>query len=103
MLGDLEGADVSERTVVLVADTPSEMTDGNWRLGVIIGDGASEEHIQALGSDFGGEKGGPPAMPRFEACHNRWYSGGRPQPPGPESASSAPTRPAARARPEAST
>jgi hypothetical protein len=44
MLGDVEGADVSERTVVLVADAPSEMTEGNWRLGVISEDGASEEH-----------------------------------------------------------
>ena len=60
--GEIDGLDVADRTVVLVADTPAQMTDGNWRLGVIMDDGTSEEQTQALGSVFGGEKGGPPAM-----------------------------------------
>jgi hypothetical protein len=60
--GEIEGVEVSGRTVVLVADTPAQMSDGNWRVGVIIDDGASEEQTQALGSVFGGEKGGPMEM-----------------------------------------
>ena len=35
------------------------MSDGNWRVGLIMDDGASEEQTQALGAVFGGEKGGP--------------------------------------------
>ncbi|HEX6490637.1 MAG TPA: DUF1326 domain-containing protein [Gaiellaceae bacterium] len=60
--GEVDGLDVSERTVVLVADAPGQMSDGNWRVGVIIDDGASQEQMQALGSVFGGEQGGPPAL-----------------------------------------
>jgi hypothetical protein len=60
--GEIDDLDVSDRTVVLVADTPGQMSDGDWRVGVIIDDGASEEQTQALGSVFGGTKGGPPAM-----------------------------------------
>ena len=60
--GNVDGVDVSDRTVILVADTPAQMTDGNWRLGVILDDGASDEQAQALGGVFGGEQGGPPAM-----------------------------------------
>ena len=60
--GEVDGLDVSGRTVVLVADTPAQMSDGGWRLGVIIDDGASPEQTQALGSVFGGEQGGAPAM-----------------------------------------
>ena len=60
--GDIEGVDVSDRTVVIVADTPKQMAEGNWRVGLIMDDGASEEQTQALGAVFGGEKGGPMAM-----------------------------------------
>lgn len=60
--GNVDGVDVSDRTVVLIADTPAQMTDGNWRLGVILDDGASDEQAQALGGVFGGGQGGPPAM-----------------------------------------
>ena len=57
--GEIEGVDVSDRTVLVVADTPAQMSDGNWRVGLIMDDGASEEQTQALGAVFGGEKGGP--------------------------------------------
>jgi hypothetical protein len=60
--GEVDGLDVSDRTVVLVADTPGQMSDGNWRVGVILDDAASEEQANALASVFGGEHGGPPAM-----------------------------------------
>jgi len=60
--GEIEGVDVSDRTVLVVADTPAQMSDGNWRVGLIMDDGASEEQTQALGAVFGGEKGGPMEM-----------------------------------------
>ena len=59
--GDIEGTDVSGRTFVLVAQTPRLMPEGNWKLGVLIDDGASEEQVGALGRVLGGELGGPPA------------------------------------------
>jgi len=59
--GDIDGLDVSDRNVVLVVDTPRQMTEGNWRAGVIMDDRASEEQGQALGAVFGGQKGGPMA------------------------------------------
>jgi hypothetical protein len=57
--GEIEGVDVSDRTVLLFGDTPAQMTDGNWRVGLIVDDGASEEQTQLLGAVFGGQKGGP--------------------------------------------
>ena len=51
--GDIEGTDVSGRTFVLVAQTPRLMPEGNWKLGVIIDDGASEEQVGALGPGAG--------------------------------------------------
>ncbi len=59
--GEIEGVDVSGRAVVLVADTPQQMTDGNWRLGVFFDDGASEDQAGKLQAVFGGQLGGPPA------------------------------------------
>jgi hypothetical protein len=59
--GAVEGLDVSGHTVVLIADTPPVMADGDWRLGMIIDDGASAEQAEALESVFGGQVGGPMA------------------------------------------
>src|SRR4029078_2133981 len=57
--GDVEGTDVSGLTVAAVADTPKVMTDGNWRLGVIIDEAASDEQAEKLGGVFSGALGGP--------------------------------------------
>jgi hypothetical protein len=38
------------------------MTDGNWRLGMFIDDGASDEQFDKLVQVFGGQLGGPMAM-----------------------------------------
>ena len=59
--GDVEGTDVSGLTVVAVADTPKVMSDGNWRLGVIVDAAASDEQAEKLGAVFGGQLGGPMA------------------------------------------
>lgn len=57
--GAVDGVDVSGLTVAAVADTPQVMTDGNWRLGMLIDDAASDEQAAKLGAVFGGELGGP--------------------------------------------
>jgi len=57
--GEIDGVDVSGLTVAAVADTPKVMTDGNWRLGVVIDDQASDEQAEKLGAVFSGALGGP--------------------------------------------
>lgn len=57
--GTVDDVDVSDRTVVAVADTPQVMTDGNWKLGLVIDDGASDEQVEKLGAVFAGTRGGP--------------------------------------------
>ena len=57
--GEVDGVDVSGLTVAAIADTPKVMTDGNWRLGVLIDANASDEQADKLGAVFGGQLGGP--------------------------------------------
>jgi hypothetical protein len=59
--GEIEGTDVGGRRVVAIIDTPKVMTDGNWKLGVYIDDGASDEQMDKLVKVFGGQLGGPMA------------------------------------------
>ncbi|MFI5313650.1 MAG: DUF1326 domain-containing protein, partial [Candidatus Dormibacteria bacterium] len=59
--GEIEGADVGGLTVAVVADTPRQMTDGNWNLGLIVDAKASEEQADRLSGVFSGQKGGPMA------------------------------------------
>jgi len=57
--GEVDGVDVSGLTVALLADTPKVMTDGNWRLGVLLDAAASDEQAEKLGAVFSGQLGGP--------------------------------------------
>src|SRR6476660_5086739 len=59
--GQVEGTDISGRRVVLIADTPKVMTQGNWRLGVFVDDQATDEQFDKLVKVFGGQLGGPMA------------------------------------------
>jgi hypothetical protein len=59
--GEVEGTDVSGRKLAVVADTPKVMTEGNWRLGLFVDDGATDEQVDKLAAVFGGQKGGPMA------------------------------------------
>jgi hypothetical protein len=59
--GEIDGVDVSGRSFVMVADTPPNMADGNWRVGVIVDDGANEEQVGKFGEVLSGGMGGPPA------------------------------------------
>jgi hypothetical protein len=57
--GEIEGTDIGGLNVVVVADTPKVMTDGNWRLGLFIDERATDEQADKLGQVFGGQLGGP--------------------------------------------
>jgi hypothetical protein len=57
--GEIEGTDVSGLKVAAIADTPRIMAQGNWRLGMFVDEGASDEQFEKLTAVFGGQKGGP--------------------------------------------
>jgi hypothetical protein len=57
--GEVDGTDVSDLSVVLVLDSPRQMSEGNWRVGVFMDDRASEEQVEKLGGIFSGQMGGP--------------------------------------------
>jgi len=57
--GEVDGMDVSDRSVVLVLDSPRQMSEGNWRVGMFMDDRASDEQAEKLGSIFSGQMGGP--------------------------------------------
>jgi hypothetical protein len=59
--GEIEGTDVAGRTLAVIADTPKVMTDGNWRLGMFVDDGTTDEQMHKLTGVFGGQMGGPMA------------------------------------------
>jgi hypothetical protein len=59
--GEIEGTDVRGRTLAEIADTPKVMTEGNWRLGMFVDDGTSDEQMEKLTGVFGGQMGGPMA------------------------------------------
>ena len=57
--GEIEGTDMSGRKLALIADTPKVMTDGGWRVGVLVDDDATDEQVEKLAAVYGGQKGGP--------------------------------------------
>lgn len=59
--GDVEGVDLGGRSFVLIGDTPPNMGEGNWRLGVFVDDGATGPQVEKLGQVLSGALGGPPA------------------------------------------
>ena len=59
--GEVDGVDVSGRSVSIVADSPKRMLDGGWRVGVIIDDKASKEQADKLTAVFASQVGGPMA------------------------------------------
>ena len=59
--GDVDGTDIGGTKVALVADTPKVMTEGNWKVGVFVDEGATDEQLEKLVGVFSGELGGPMA------------------------------------------
>jgi hypothetical protein len=59
--GAVDSTDISGCKVALIADTPKVMTDGNWRVGVFVDDGATQAQFDQLVQVFSGQLGGPMA------------------------------------------
>jgi len=59
--GSVNGVDVAGRKVVVIADTPKVMTDGNWKVGLYVDQDASDEQFDGLLGVFSGRLGGPMA------------------------------------------
>src|SRR5438128_11833217 len=57
--GTIDGVDVGGLTFALVADTPRQMTDGDWRVGILMDSAASDEQAARLHGVATGELGGP--------------------------------------------
>ena len=57
--GEVDGTDVGDRSVVLVLDSPRQMSEGNWRVGMFMDERASDEQAEKLGGIFSGQMGGP--------------------------------------------
>jgi hypothetical protein len=57
--GEVDGTDVSDLSVVLVLDSPRQMSEGNWRVGMFMDERASDEQAEKLGGIFSGQMGGP--------------------------------------------
>lgn len=51
--------DLSGRTFVIVIDAPPMMAEGNWNVGVVVDDGATDEQAEFLAAVITGEAGGP--------------------------------------------
>ena len=60
--GEIDGVDVSGLSFALFLDTPPVMSEGNWRVGVYLDEGASDSQAERLGEVLSGQLGGPPAM-----------------------------------------
>jgi hypothetical protein len=59
--GDVEGTNIGGRIVAIVADTPKVMTEGNWKVGIFVDEGADDEQFDKLVKVFSGQLGGPMA------------------------------------------
>jgi hypothetical protein len=57
--GEVDGVDVAGRKAAVIIDTPKVMTEGNWRVGMFVDDGASDEQFEKLVGVFSGQLGGP--------------------------------------------
>lgn len=57
--GEINGVDVGGLNVCVMADAPALMSEGGWKVGVLMDAAASPEQAEALGKVFGGQLGGP--------------------------------------------
>jgi hypothetical protein len=57
--GEVEGVDVGGVTLAAVAESGKYMHEGNWRLGLLMDEAASDEQAEKLGAVFSGQIGGP--------------------------------------------
>ena len=59
--GEIDGVDVADLSVGFIADTPAVMSEGGWRLGLVLDSAANVEQLDRLRRFMSGEFGGVPA------------------------------------------
>lgn len=59
--GEVEGTDVSGLSFALMVDAPPVMSEGNWRVGVVVDANGTDDQQTAIGRVVSGELGGAPA------------------------------------------
>jgi hypothetical protein len=59
--GEIDGVDVSGLSVGFIADTPAVMSEGGWRLGIVLDGAAEADQLDRLRRFMAGEYGGVPA------------------------------------------
>jgi hypothetical protein len=57
--GNSDGIDLSSVNFALTFHLPSNLTAGNWTVGIVVDEGASDEQAQALERIVSGQEGGP--------------------------------------------
>jgi hypothetical protein len=57
--GNIDGVDVSGRTVALSVHIPGNVLAGNWKVALFVDDKATEQQMDGLVAAFGGKLGGP--------------------------------------------
>jgi hypothetical protein len=57
--GNLDDTDLSGVDFVLYNHFPSNLTSGNWKVGVVVDEGASDDQAQAVERIVSGQEGGP--------------------------------------------
>jgi hypothetical protein len=57
--GNLDDVDLSGVDFVLYNEFPSNLTSGNWKIGVVVDTGASDEQADAIERILSGREGGP--------------------------------------------
>jgi hypothetical protein len=68
--GNLDDTDLSGVNLCLVNHFPSNLTAGNWKLGIVVDEGASDEQAGAVERIIKGDEGGPFAD--FAALTGEW-------------------------------
>ncbi len=57
--GQVDGIDVAGRTLAVITHIPGNVLKGNWRVALIVDDGATPQQHEAIVSAFSGKLGGP--------------------------------------------
>jgi hypothetical protein len=73
--GSVDDTDLSGVNVALVNLFPSNLTAGNWKVGVVIDESASDEQANAAERIFKGEEGGP--FGEMSALFGEWLGAER--------------------------
>lgn len=57
--GEIDGVDVSGRTVAFLVHIPGNVLKGNWKVAAVVDDGATDQQHDRIMAAFGGQLGGP--------------------------------------------